>query len=90
MKKTCFKLLLILVFVSFQLAAKSQDNVKIKRLTSEIEFDGKPFESAWQGTDHFPLTMHRPNFGNEPADKSEVFITYDDEFLWVGARLLYE
>jgi hypothetical protein len=31
--------------------------------------------------------MHRPNFGNEPSEKSDVRIGYDDEFLWIGASL---
>jgi len=68
----------------------SQEAVKIKRLNNPVEFDGMPIEAAWEALDLFPLTMHRPNFGNQPSEKSEVRIGYDDEFLWIGASLFME
>jgi hypothetical protein len=68
----------------------SQEAVKIKRITNSVEFDGIPKESAWEDLDLFPLTMHRPNFGNQPSEKSEVRIGYDDEFIWVGASLFMQ
>ena len=67
--------------------AISQEKVKIKRLYTAIEFDGVPGEEAWLSLDNFPLTMHKPNFGNQPSEESDVRIGYDDEFLWVGASL---
>jgi hypothetical protein len=80
--------LLILVFSSgLHNFAVSQEAVKIKRITVPVEFDGIPQESAWQSLDLFSLTMHRPNFGTQPSEKSEVRIGYDNEFLWVGASL---
>jgi hypothetical protein len=64
-----------------------QDALKIKRLSVPVEFDGKPFEAAWEGLDFFPMSMNRPNFQSEPSEKSEVMVAYDDAYLWVGARL---
>jgi hypothetical protein len=64
-----------------------QEPLKISRLKHPVEFDGVPFESAWDGNAYFPLKMNRPNFGNDPSEKSEVMIAYDDEYLWIGARL---
>ena len=78
---------MLLLSVSIQNQAISQEAVKIKRIAAPVVFDGSPNESAWEGLDLFPLTMHRPNFGNQPSEKSEVLIGYDDEFLWLGARL---
>ena len=36
-----------------------------------------------------PLTMvmHTPTFGNQPTEKSEVMICYDNTYLYIGARL---
>lgn len=84
------QLILVIFFVSLQgvngnLAA--QEGVKIKKLTTPVTFDGMPSEDAWQLLGQFPLTMHKPNFGTQPSEKSEVWIGYDDQFLWVGARL---
>lgn len=64
-----------------------QEAVRISRLTGPVEFDGLPFEASWDGLMVFPLKMSRPNFGNEPSEKSEVMLAYDNEYLWVGARL---
>ena len=64
-----------------------QDTVKIKRITGNIEFDGIPSESAWQTLDLFPLIMHKPNFGAQPSELSDIRIGYDNEFLWIGASL---
>ena len=64
-----------------------QESVKIKRIISPVEFDGIPEEEAWEALDLFTLTMHKPNYGSQPSEKSEVRIGYDNEFLWVSAKL---
>ena len=90
LKSSINQLLLLGFLLSLHNYAISQESVKIKRLTSAIEFDGIPAEAAWQALDLYPLTMHRPNFGNEPSEKSDVRVGYDDEFLWIGASLYME
>jgi hypothetical protein len=78
----------MLVLLSlFQYQAIGQEPVQIKRLDAAVLFDGIPNEPAWETLEQFPLTMHRPNFGNKPSEESDVRIGYDDEFLWVGASL---
>jgi hypothetical protein len=76
---------LFLVLLPFCL--NGQEVMKITRYTGFIEFDGKPFEDAWDGVDYFPLVMQQPNFGAAPLENSEIMLTYDNEFVWVGARL---
>jgi len=85
-----FRLLIPVLFISLQINAISQETVKIQRLSSEINFDGVPDDAAWETLDLFPLTMHRPNFMNQPSERSDVRIGFDDEFLWVGASLYME
>jgi len=67
--------------------AFSQEPVQIKRLSSTVEFDGIPNDAAWESLDLFPMTMHRPNFGNQASEESDVRVGYDDEYLWIGASL---
>ena len=85
-----FRCLIPVLFIFLQINANSQENVQIQRLSSEINFDGVPDDAAWEALDQIPLTMHRPNFMNQPSEKSDVRIGFDDEFLWVGASLYME
>ena len=75
----------LLILIRFSISAAEPG--KIYRLMKQIDFDGSPFEEAWNEPEQFPLVMHRPDFGSQPSEKSEVMITYDEEYLWVGARL---
>ncbi|MFW6257349.1 MAG: DUF5916 domain-containing protein [Prolixibacteraceae bacterium] len=67
-----------------------QDGVPVKPLSGEINFDGKVEEPAWKLSTEFSLTMHFPVFNNPPTEENEVYITFDNEYLWVGAILYYE
>jgi hypothetical protein len=87
MSKAGLLILVAVLSVFFTPETEGQDTIKIKRYVSAIEFDGRPFEDAWNNLDDFHFTMHQPDFGREPLEKSEVMITYDNEYLWVGARL---
>jgi len=79
---------LSIVFISHWLTA--QDELQIKRINDKIEFDGVVSEPAWKLSQKFPLSMHFPIFNNAPSEKDEVYITFDNDYLWVGAILYYE
>mgnify|MGYP000218166778 CR=1 FL=1 len=68
----------------------AQDEVLIKPLSGALEFDGLVSETAWKMSTQLPLTMHFPVFDNPPSEKSEVYITYDNNYLWIGAIMHYE
>jgi len=80
-------ILMVILLLSFQNNIFSQETIKIKRLASPVEFDGIPDENSWESLGLFELTMHKPNFKAEPSEKSEIRIGYDNEFLWIGAKL---
>lgn len=90
LNKSVYKFILLGLFLCLQNYLIGQESVKIQRLSSAIEFDGIPDEAAWETIDLIPLTMHRPNFGKQPSERSDVRIGYDDGFLWVGASLYME
>ncbi|TFH22697.1 MAG: hypothetical protein E4H10_13320, partial [Bacteroidia bacterium] len=77
--------LLILVFLTPALI--SQESIKISKISSAVIFDGRPDEAAWNEATVFPMIVHSPNFGTEPSEISEIMVGYDQEYLWVGARL---
>ena len=66
----------------------SQEPLQIQKMSGEINFDGHVNEDVWNNLPLLPMLVNTPNFGSRPSEESEVMITYDDEYLWVGARLL--
>ena len=78
-------LLLATVFTPFIFPADSIPPVIIQKLQGEIIFDGIPDEPAWQLTESFPFITHSPVFGNEPDEKTEARILYDEKYVYIGA-----
>jgi hypothetical protein len=85
--RSILKLTLFFLFLTLQTPLFSEELVRLKRISGTIEFDGIPNEQGWKELDPFPLSMHKPNFGMEPSEISDVRIGYDDGFLWIGATL---
>jgi len=61
----------------------------IDRLLQPITFDGIPDEEGWHSIPPLKLTMYQPVFGKEPSEETEVRISYDDKYLYVGSRMKY-
>ena len=85
-------ILLVLLCLLFlrPLELISQEALKINRISGQLNFDGRPDEDAWNEATMLPMIVSTPNFGNEPSEKSEIMIAYDQVYLWVGARLYSE
>jgi len=81
-----FPILIFLNFLSPE-AVIAQESLKIAQISGNVDFDGYPFEEAWNETTQFPMIVSSPNFGTEPSEISEVMIGYDQEYLWIAARL---
>jgi len=81
------KCLLFAIVISSFITAKSQDMISIPRIEGEIKFDGNADDQCWQNVKSLTMVMHTPNFGNEPTEKSEVMLCYDNTYIYVGARL---
>ena len=69
------------------ISVQAQDLVSIPRIQGEIRFDGTVNDPCWQNIEPLQMVMHTPIFGNQPTEKSEVMICYDDTYIYVGARL---
>ena len=83
---------LVIVCIIFLIPVNSisQESIAINPISGQVIFDGKPDEAVWNEASVFPLIVHSPNFGAEPSERSEVMIAYNQEFLWIGARLFSE
>jgi len=59
----------------------------ISRLSGPVKLDGLSEEPAWEGIEPLPVVMHSPNFLDEPTERTEILVAYDDDFLYVAGRL---
>ncbi len=71
------------------LAEEQTGYLEIPKTTLKLKFDGICNEELWKDLKPFPVSMYRPDHGGTPTQRSEVFITFDDKYLYVGARLHY-
>ena len=93
-----FRLLLIIsslcIFTSGFSAIKDtitvNEPILISRLLQPVNFDGIPDEEPWNHVSMLAMTMYQPVFGKDPTEKTDIRIGYDDEYLYIGARMFYE
>ncbi len=69
------------------LESKINEPIKIQRIKSPVELDGLSNELAWEGKESFQMLMRTPNFGNEPSEKTEILMGYDDDYIYIAGRL---
>jgi hypothetical protein len=76
----------VLLFL-IPVATRAQERITIPRIQGEIKFDGVIDEASWVNIQPLQMVMHTPTFGNQPTEKSEVMLCYDNAYLYIGARL---
>ncbi len=69
------------------IASRGQELWPIQRLQGQINFDGMPFEKVWDQIKPFPMVMYQPDFGNQPSEKTEIRVTYDDHYIYISGRM---
>lgn len=89
MKK--YLLLSLFIFASIISASEKKLPQKImsafKIAPATIQLDGKLDESVWKNIPIDEFTQKDPKEGSPATQKTEVWIAYDDEYLYVAARL---
>ena len=68
----------------------SQERMKINRLPNLVNFDGIVEEDEWSGMEPIDLVMHRPIYGNDPTEKTDVYIGHDDRYVYLAGRMYHE
>ncbi len=82
--------LLFVLSVALLSAQDNQNSLKIHKTSESLNFDGICDEALWENAEQIPMAMFRPNHGQKASEQSEIFMTFDDEYLYLGARLHYE
>lgn len=76
------------LFVLMTVTALHAAQVKAVKLAQPVTVDGRLTESIWSGTPAVSeLTQKEPNQGTAPSERTEVWVAYDDDALYVAARL---
>jgi hypothetical protein len=83
------KLLLpfLLVTAVFGSESATVEPFKLQRLSGPITIDGLSDEPAWQAVEPLPLTMFTPSFRGRQSERTEIRVTYDDNYLYVSGKL---
>jgi hypothetical protein len=66
-------------------ARPADDAAPISRLSGAIQINGIVDEAAWSNVHPLPLTMHWPVFEGDITEATEIRVTYDEEYIYVGA-----
>jgi hypothetical protein len=70
-------------------AQPSSKTVVATRLDAPVRVDGRLDEAIWARlTPLEDFTQTRPTPGGRPTERTQVYVAYDDEALYIGARLL--
>lgn len=60
----------------------AQEQKIVSRLSKPLVFDGKIDDSEWIGIEPFPVTMHKPIYNGIPSEKTEIYLEYDDKYIY--------
>jgi hypothetical protein len=91
LKRSAFAVVFFLSALTAGVSGQAdEDYLEIKKLTGKINFDGFCNEPVWDSLPPVEMTMFKPSHGSKPTERSDVFVTFDDEFLYIGARLYYQ
>jgi hypothetical protein len=64
-----------------------QKTVQAVRAIEPISIDGVLNENVWQKEGHSDFTMSDPNDGEQPTERTEVWVAYDEKAIYIAARL---
>ncbi len=76
--------------ISEEPTARAAQAHRIDRAETEIRIDGRLDEPAWaQATPITDFRQEEPVEGAKPSERTEVYVLYDDDYLYIGA-ILYD
>ena len=58
------------------------EQLDIQLLDGTIDFDGYVNEQAWENIAPLPMVQYAPVFGKDPSEKSEIRVTYNNEYIY--------
>lgn len=66
---------------------KRESPLALHRLPEPVKLDGVIDEHAWESIPALPMIQHLPRFGERPSERTEIRVAYDDDYIYMAARL---
>ncbi len=79
--------LFILFVLNGVVYAQESSQIILNRSQSPITLDGIITDFEWDKIEPLEMVMFLPTFGEKPTENSDVRITFDDDYIYIGARL---
>ena len=86
----------ILILITFFLllgSSNAQADDKKRLLTidrvaeGQVQFDGIVDEPIWDDLEPLPMSVYQPIYGGEASEETEIYVSYDDNYLYVAGRM---
>lgn len=88
MKPDIYKFLLVfLIAALWPSLLYSQASMTIPYTPLAVGNNGMPDEQMWQLAQPLPMQTYFPEYGRQPTERSDIRILYDDNYLYIRARL---
>lgn len=78
---------ILLTTASFMVGQTQRAKIEAVRVQESMVIDGILAESVWQRAGFTDFKMKRPVEGIQPTQKTEVWVAYDEEAVYVAARM---
>ena len=88
--KTFLVIILYLIIITFPLKAEldhPSKSLKANRINEQIKIDGYLSEGIWKSNGITEFVQRDPVEGLQPSQKTEVWVAYDNEAIYVAAKL---
>src|SRR5512137_3211290 len=63
------------------------ERIRITRISGPIALDGRLDDPAWKDVAPLRMVMQMPTYGEPASERSEALLAYDDDFVYVAARM---
>ncbi len=82
--------LLLGLFILTPAVLLAQNPTPIPNVSGDIVFDGQLNEPFWEDLEPLDMTMYQPVYEGPVTEKNEIYLVYDQEHIYLAARLYHE
>lgn len=81
---------LFFCFIFWSPTLSGQEIRSLPQLAEPLVFDGRLTESFWEDLEPLELVMYQPVYKGRKSEREEVYLVYDEDYVYLAARLYYE
>jgi len=88
--RLCLRIGLYSLLAAWTSVLSAQTVTSLPKLTQPLVFDGRLDEPFWSDYKPLEMVMYQPVYRGDKSERDEVFLVYDDEYVYLAARLYYD